>query len=185
MRLGTGFFLSIVFWLTFGLLFLGLWMAFELVGVFNWERILRIFLIPLLIWMGGRFSPVFLSIWKALEKISVLTNWIPLKRTEVSYFDISPVQVPVLLSGVAAVCAAWILFSESLFQRYEWMGLVGFGVFAILFLSALFEISFWPRIFLEQPAQPEKPEPLELYSAPLEGLSDRKLSQAKEFLDSL
>lgn len=172
MKLGTGFFLSIVFWLTIGLLFMGLWMAFELAGVFNWEKILGIFLIPLLLWMGRRFSPVFLSIWKVLEKLSRLTSWIPLKKTEVSYFDISPIQVPVLLSGVSAVCAAWILFSESLFQKYGWTGRAGLVVAAIFFLSALFELSFWPRIFREPPVQAEKPEPLELYSAPLEGLSD-------------
>lgn len=185
MKLGTGFFLSLVFWITIGLLFSAVWMAFEIAGALEREILLGVIFIPILLWLGSRFSPVFLSIWKPLEKIPSLLNWIPLKKTEVSYFDISPVQVPVLLSGVAAVCAAWILFSESLFQKYEWMGLVGLGLGAIFFLSALFELSFWPRIFLETPVQAEKPEPLELYSAPLEGLSDRKLSQAKEFLDSL
>jgi hypothetical protein len=185
MRTGTGFFLSLVFWITICLLFLAVRVACETAGDLGWEKLLGIFFIPLLLGIGWCFSPAFLSIWKVLEKGSRLTSRMPLKKTEVSYLDISSVQVPVLLSGVAAVCAAWILFSESVFQKYGWMGPVGLGLGAIFFLSALFELSFWPRIFLETPAQTEKPEPLELYSAPLEGLSDHKLSKAKEFLDSL
>lgn len=185
MRLGTGFFLSLVFWITIGLLFSAVWMVFSLAEALERERVFVFFFIPLLLWIGKRFSSVFLSIWKLLEKVSGPTNRIPLKKTEVSYFDVSLVQVPVFLSGVAAVCSVWILFSESFFQKYGWKGPVGFWVAAILCLSGLFELIFWPRIFFEKPTQTEKLEPLELYSAPLEGLSDHKLSQAKDFLNSL